>query len=38
MIYRKPLLKWRGVRRAIELVASIGTALLFRYLILQSRR
>ncbi len=37
MIYRKPLLKWRGLRWAIEVVAGIGKALLFSYLILQMR-
>lgn len=37
MDYRKPLFRFRGVRQAIEVVATIGTALLFSYLILQTR-
>jgi hypothetical protein len=35
--YRKPLVRSPVVRRAVEILASFGTALLFGYLILQSR-
>ena len=37
MYYRKSILRYRGVRLAIEVVATIGTALLLSYLILQTR-
>ncbi len=35
--YRRPILRSRGVVRAIEIVATLGTAALFSYLILQTR-
>lgn len=34
---RKPILRSRSVRQALGVVATIGTALLFSYLILQTR-
>ncbi len=34
---RKPIVLARTVRQAIEILATIGTALLFSYLILQTR-
>ncbi|GEM_PF-4460422 len=37
MDYRKPILQYRAVRQAVEVVATIGMALLFSYLILQTR-
>ncbi len=35
--YRTPLKRSGAVRRAIEILATLGTALLFSYLILQTR-
>jgi hypothetical protein len=37
MLYRKYLLHYRLIHEAITAVATIGTALLFSYLILQAR-
>jgi len=37
MDYRKFILRYRGVRQVVEVAATIGTALLFSYLILQTR-
>ncbi len=37
MLYRRYFLHYRLIREAITAVATIGTALLFSYLILQSR-
>lgn len=36
-IYRRFILRYRGVRHAVEIAATIGAALLFSYLILHTR-
>ncbi len=35
--YRMPLLWYRGVRRAVEIVVFLGSAALLSYLVIQSR-
>ncbi len=37
MYYKKPIVLARGIRQIIEVVATIGSALLFSYLILYTR-